>query len=63
MSRVGAGHGEVVFFCWVLQEGGTMLLGKSATASLTSCTVSNSSGKVRKHALEALDEQDGVWAW
>ena len=41
-----------------------MLLRDSVTASLTSCTVSNSStGGVSKHALEARDEQDGAWAW
>ena len=64
MSRMGSGHGEVFSFVWVLQNGGTMLLAGSATASLTSCTVSHSSaGNVSKHALEARDEQDGVWAW
>ena len=41
-----------------------MYLEGSATASLTSCTVSHSSaGSVSKHALKAHDEQDGVWAW
>ena len=54
MSRTGSGHGEVFSFVWVLQDGGTMFLSDFATASLTSCTVSNSSAEeVRKHALEA----------
>ena len=38
-----------------------MYLRDFATASLTSCTVSNSGAtNVSKHALEARDEQDGV---
>ena len=41
-----------------------MLLAESVTASLTSCTVSNSSAEtVSKHVLKARDEQDGGWAW
>ena len=63
MSKMGSKHGEG-FFGWVLQSGGTMFLVGSATASLTSCTVSHSSAEaVSKHALEACDEQDGAWAW
>ena len=59
MSKKGSGHGEGFFL--VLQYGGTMALFGSATASLTSCTITNSSsGRVSKHALEARDEQDGV---